>query len=285
MESLKEIVVIYHADCADGFGAAYAAWKKFGESASYIPSKTQTPPVGGLRDKELYILDYSYSKDVLEQLVADNKKVVVIDHHGSAQAAVESFPDNIFDLDHSGAVLAWQYFHPNAPTPELLQQVEDHDLWRFVVPDNQEFNAALRQIPRDFTTWEALIQDLSDEHYRDTFLKQGALLLQFENQLIERLLQFKERVRFEGHEVFAINASRIYRSVLGNKLAEENKRLGKTPLGIVYYRYDGAVHISLRSKDDVDVAAIAVKYGGGGHKHAASLRAASLAELPFEFIS
>ena len=34
MEPLKNIVVIYHADCRDGFGAAYAAWKKFGDRAT-----------------------------------------------------------------------------------------------------------------------------------------------------------------------------------------------------------------------------------------------------------
>ena len=33
----KNIVVLYHADCLDGFGAAYAAWEKFGDTAEYIP--------------------------------------------------------------------------------------------------------------------------------------------------------------------------------------------------------------------------------------------------------
>lgn len=41
MEPLKEIVIIYHAQCRDGLGSAYAAWKKFGDNASYIPRKTQ----------------------------------------------------------------------------------------------------------------------------------------------------------------------------------------------------------------------------------------------------
>ena len=28
-------LVIYHADCSDGFGAAYAAWKLLGDRATY----------------------------------------------------------------------------------------------------------------------------------------------------------------------------------------------------------------------------------------------------------
>ena len=35
---------------------------------------------------------------------------------------------------------------------------------------------------------------------------------------------------------------------------------------------NGVVYASLRSKDDVDVASFAEKYGGGGHRHAAGLR-------------
>ena len=37
VEELKSIVVIYHGRCRDGFAAAYAAWKKFGDKASYLP--------------------------------------------------------------------------------------------------------------------------------------------------------------------------------------------------------------------------------------------------------
>ncbi|MGQ9750901.1 DHH family phosphoesterase [Desulfosoma sp.] len=35
---------------------------------------------------------------------------------------------------------------------------------------------------------------------------------------------------------------------------------------------DGTVHVSLRSKDPVDVVAFARRYGGGGHRHAAAFR-------------
>ena len=81
MENLKKIVIIYHDQCRDGFGAAYAAWKKFGDDASYIPRKTQDPVPEGLENKEIYIVDYSYKKPDLERLREDNKSVVVIDHH------------------------------------------------------------------------------------------------------------------------------------------------------------------------------------------------------------
>jgi len=281
---LKDIVVIYHDPCRDGFGAAFAAWKKFGDSASYIGMRTQMEPPENLSDKEVYILDYSFDKDTLQRLVDTNKSVVVIDHHQSAREAVESFPGNIFDNDHSGAVLSWQYFHPDTPVPELLKQVEDHDLWKFELPDNREYNTAIGLYPQTFRAWNLMVEKLSDLKERTGFVAKGRLVAKFEDKLVKNMLEYKERVRFEGHEVWAINAERTYRSILGNRLAGFNLQDGQTPIGIVYYRFGGAVHVSLRSHGDTDVAEIAQKYGGGGHKNAASIRVKSFAELPFEFV-
>ncbi len=282
-EPLKYIVVIYHADCPDGFGAAYAAWKKFGDSASYIPRPIPAPVPEGLADKEIYIIDYSYSKDVLADLETKNKSVMVIDHHQTAKEAVLSFPQNIFDNDHSGCVLAWQYFHPNTPVPELLKYVEDHDLWRFALPEHREFNVALHQEPMTFASWDTLIARLQNENELINFIAKGSLLAKYEDKLIDSLLKHKERVIFEGYEVWAINEN-MFRSSLGNRLAELNEAEGKIALGIVYYRKDKQVRVSLRSKGDVDVAKMAEKYAGGGHKNAASIKVDSFRNLPFEFV-
>ena len=284
MENLKDIVVIYHDQCQDGFGSAYAAWKKFGDAASYIPRKTQDPVPDGLTNKDIYILDYSFKKEILDQLLAENKSVVVIDHHDTAEAAVMSFPGNIFDKNHSGAVLSWQYFHPETEVPKLLLYVEDHDLWRFSMPHNREFGAALGEYNKDFETWDQLNQNFEDKERFDSFIKHGAVIAGFEDKLVEKIFNFREKVEFEGNEVYAVNAERIYRSILGHKLASLNESEGKTPMGIVYYRYDGKVHCSLRSNGDFSVRVIAEKYGGGGHDNAASIRVDSFADLPFTFL-
>ena len=281
---MKDIVVIYHNQCRDGFGAAFAAWKKFGDSASYIPRKTHEPVPEGLEDKELYILDYSYPMAELEKLVAENKKVVVIDHHQSAKDAVEAFPDNVFDLEHSGSVLAWEYFHPGTEVPKLLLYIEDHDLWRMSLPHNREFSAALGEYEQKFSTWEKLNQNLSDKIQFDSFIKHGTIISRFENRYINNLLNFRERVECEGNKVYAVNCARIYRSVVGNRLAGLNLKSGGMPFGIVYYHYDGVWHCSLRSHSGFDVSVIAEKYGGGGHTGAASLRVDTFSELPFTFI-
>lgn len=285
MEELKNIVVIYHADCRDGFGAAYAAWKKFGDTASYIPlnASVNTPPEG-LTNKEVYIVDFSFTKDVLQDLVNTNKSVVVIDHHITAKEAVESFEGNIFDNDHSGAVLTWSYFHPNTPTPPLLEYVEDHDLWRFALPENREFNVALGQYAMTFESWDNLIEELKKTDSLINFIAKGAMLGKFEDKLVAHMMTRKERVRFEGHEIWVLNTSE-YASVLGNQLAELNLAEDQTPIGIVYYHGDGKIKMSLRSIGDTDVSVIAQKYGGGGHKNASGMSVPTFKDLPFEFIN
>jgi len=284
MENLKKIVVIYHDQCRDGFGAAYAAWKKFGDKASYIPRKTQDPVPEGLENKEIYIVDYSYKKPELEKLHKENKSVVVIDHHETAQEAVTSFKGNVFDMDHSGAVLAWKYFHPHTEVPKLLLYIEDHDLWRFKMEFNREFGAALGEYNQDFETWDKLNSNLEDRDDFSKFISHGAAIAGFEDKHVQKLLAFKEKVLFEGNEIYAVNCSRIYRSIVAHELSNLNGKEGGLEMAIVYYRYDGMVHCSLRSNGDVDVRSMAEKYGGGGHKNAASIRVASFSELPFTFL-
>lgn len=284
-ETIKDIVVIYHADCPDGFGAAYAAWKKFGDSASYIPCPMPAPVPEGIVDKELYIVDYSYDKETIEQLIETNTSVVVIDHHQSGEAAVTAFPQNIFDTNHSGAVLTWKYFNPTTPVPSVLLYVEDHDIWNHKLPDHVEFNVSLHQIPRTFENWDTLITNLKDENYLHDFIEKGKLLAAFEQGIIIKLTEIKERVLFEGHEVWALNFGGHYKSILGNILADENQKNGGLALGIIYNHANGKVNISLRSKGDVDVAKMAEKFGGGGHKNAARIQVKTFNELPFTFLT
>jgi oligoribonuclease NrnB/cAMP/cGMP phosphodiesterase (DHH superfamily) len=283
-KDLKKVVVIYHDQCRDGFGAAYAAWKKFGDKASYIPRKTQDPVPEGLKDKEIYVVDYSYKKPDLEKLLEANKSVVIIDHHETAKEAVTSFKENIFDMDHSGAVLAWKYFHPHTEVPRLLLYIEDHDLWRFKMEHNREFGAALGEYNQDFETWDQLNKNLEDRDHFSKFISIGGTIAGFEDKLVQKLIAFREKVLFEGHEIYAVNCSRIYRSIVAHELSNLNGKEGRIEMAIVYYRYDGKVHCSLRSNGDVDVRTMAEKYGGGGHKNASSIRVDSFQELPFTFL-
>ena len=161
-------LVIYHASCADGFGAAFAAWLKLGDDAEYVPMQygKETDQSFTLEDgtfdsdlnilnREIFILDFSFPRWVMDGLFSVAKRVVWLDHHKSAfemwcEDGERSMCEQsngrdevILDNNKSGAMLAWEYFHPGTEVPMLIKHISDRDLWKFNIPKSREFNAAL----------------------------------------------------------------------------------------------------------------------------------------------
>lgn len=260
----KSIVVIYHADCNDGFGGAYAAWKKFGDTAAYIPVHYNEPVLEGLQNKEIYLVDFCYDEEIIKALMANNKRVTAIDHHVTREAIVKLTQDYSYAIDHSGAVLAWKYFHPQKQVPRLLLHIEDNDLWKFALSHTEDIRAVLKSKARDFKIWDGVARKLENKKQRAVLIKKGETLREFEKMLIQEIVdQYATLVEFEGYKTFAVNSS-LWRSEIGKILA---RRL--PPIGIIWFEKGGRRMVSLRSIGETNVATIAEKYGGGGHKNAA----------------
>lgn len=316
MLPLPPVTVFYHADCLDGFGAAYAAWRHFGDTATYRPMHHGEPwEMADIAGHSVFILDFSFPPEILEKMATLAKSVIQIDHHASAlhawsdrlnatQNSLQSYQHPtlpllvIFDLDKSGARLAWEHFHPDTPPPLAILHIEEQDMWRFVRPGTRPFCRALRLLPFDLHIWHQLVIDTADDtsqRYSETIL-QGAAIEQFFQREIERLAQSSlrtpARIRGEpvdslqaqrhGQEIvtdgdlawlairgIAINANALFASELGNSLAEQSGTYGL----IWHFSGDGEIKASLRSKGrTLDVSLIATRYGGGGHPNAAGFR-------------
>ena len=58
-EFLKPDMCIYHGNCQDGFGAAWAVWKRFGDAVEYVPGfyGQPAPDVAG---RSVVMVDFSY---------------------------------------------------------------------------------------------------------------------------------------------------------------------------------------------------------------------------------
>jgi oligoribonuclease NrnB/cAMP/cGMP phosphodiesterase (DHH superfamily) len=250
-------VILYHANCYDGFGAAWAAWKKFGDKARYQPVQYGETPVSLDGDHEIYILDFTYPRAFIEDLRSRNARVVIIDHHKSAMKNLAGLGDTVFDLEKSAAVLAWEYFFPGAEVPRLLLYVQDYDLWKFELPNSKEVCIAVNSHPMDFTVWDGLDPD--------QLAKDGRPLLRLRKETVRMMCDEAKIVVFDGHEVPVVNAS-SYSSEVGEELL---KRYPKAPFSVSFYDRADMRHWSLRSRPDFDVSVLARKYGGGGHLQAA----------------
>jgi hypothetical protein len=266
-------VCFYHAGCPDGFGAAWSIWRAWGERASYIP-RGHDDSMRPERYEGAFVVfaDIAADNGTLQALGEEAAKLVVLDHHVSAQRRYEEEPALDaglrsrghlvrFDLSHSGAVLAWDHFHPDVPAPDLLRYVEDQDLWRFALPESAEVNAAIAAHPRTFEAWEILAKTPIEKLAAD-----GHPILRAQRMEIKRTLHNVHPIRVDELRLEAVNAVHL-RSHLGHELAIRAKFA--IPCGAVYRLLGQRVDVSLYSIGDFDVAALAGRFGGGGHRNAA----------------
>ncbi len=270
-------IVIFHGECWDGFGGGYAAWKKFGDDAEYVPMKHgfAAPDVAG---RDVYIIDFSFHHDVMEEIIKKARRVVALDHHVSAEQATKMAHEFVYELDHSGAVIAWKYFHPDEKVPELLLHIEDVDIWKWNLPHTAELMAYMGLAEYDFKLWDQIAADWEDPKKLAAYVEKGSYLLKYEDAMVKRLIDGAMLVEFEGYNTLVVN-SPVLHSEIGMRLTKL-----VPPIAIVWSEKTGIRRVSLRSDGTVDTTKLAAKYGGGGHRAASGFAVPLDKPLPWKII-
>lgn len=269
------IYVLYHDNCYDGFASALVAWMKFRDAATYIACK-YGQPFPELKDAEhIYIVDFSFPRQVMEGL-ADHyaSTVTVLDHHKTAREALEGLNDpeagmNIyFNMDHSGAVLTWRHFFPHEDEPLFFQYIEDRDLWHWSLPDSREFSAGLASFPFEFKIWEMIVNDGIPGI--QVLISDGRAIQRYKDNLINITCRAAKLEPFDDYVVPVVNSSCLF-SEVGERLLE---LFPEAPFAVAWFVNDAhMVQYSMRSRPGFDVSAVAKKLGGGGHAGAAGTQA------------
>lgn len=282
---MSKVLCIYHGNCADGFAAAWVVRAALGaDNVEFFAGVYQTAPPD-VSGRHVLMVDFSYKRAILLEMAKTARSIVIIDHHKTAAEdlagfrtpapyadwgdplgpLVEDDPEPIatlFDMDRSGAGLTWDFFYPTAHRPWLLNHIEDRDLWRFKLPRTREIQAAVFSYPYDFEVWDALMHmNLDGLH------EQGAAIERKHFKDIAELVKVTQRrMLIGGVSVPVANLPYTLTSDAGHAMATADA----SGIGACYMdRPDGRV-FSLRSTDEgPDVSAIAKRYGGGGHAHAA----------------
>lgn len=262
-------IIIYHGSCADGFTAAWVAYRRFGPDCEFIPAQYgQEPP--DVTDREVYILDFSYKFPVMEKLATQARYLVCLDHHKTAESELAGFETTkgqvAFDMAKSGARLAWEWFHPAKEAPWLVDYTEDRDLRRWALESSREVSAAIASYPMTFEQWDEW--GLAPSPFKCGLDEQGEAILRYQQQQVDNLCQHAHEVELDGHRDLSVNTSLLISEVAG-KLAEGR------PFGATWFeKGDGSRVWSLRSRDGgADVSEIAKARGGGGHRNAAGFTA------------
>lgn len=258
---MKNTLCIYHANCADGFGAAWAYRRANPFADFHAAGYGSAPPdVTGLN---VVIVDFSYKRPVLLDMAKQAKSILILDHHKSAQQDLIDLPHNItavFDMERSGAMITWQTHFPDEEPPALIKHIQDRDLWRFELSHTKEIMAAVFSHPYTFKIWDNLMAASPE-----LIIHQGEAILRKHNKDIQEISDSNSRyIKILGTTVPVCNAPHTMASDIGHILGKDQ------PYAATYQDTADCRKFSLRSAPDgADVSQIAQRFGGGGHKNAA----------------
>jgi hypothetical protein len=274
-------VILYHGNCPDGFGAAYAAWKKFGDTVEYIELNRGEVVPTGLEGADLYFVDFTYEQETMNHFVSIAKSVTVLDHHNGVRGIVESMPNYVFDNNRSGATITWDYFHPGVPRPLLLEFIQDDDIFTFVLADTRAVLSYLIVRPFTFAFWDELAHLLDNHETREVFLEKARAYAEYFILLADISVAKAKLVRFEGYEVYfaATHSLKTMKSLVGNLLATK-----KGPFALVVSAHPNGFGVSIRGDGTVDVSEIAAKYGGSGHKNSSGFLIPAGGTIPWTLL-
>ena len=280
----KNTIVYYHADCTDGYGAAFAAWVKFGDSAEYVPCYygDEIHPedwIERISGRDVHIVDFSFPRPVMELTFEHAQHVTWLDHHKTAFEMWCPVERNYFvsmserhviilDNNQSGALIAWGRYNPSCDTPFIIKCIDDRDRWQFCIEQSRALHAGLQAArPWTFDQWLGFTHLVHNGGASGLVSNGRVLLANNERQVRDMLKQTRSceiTVDGESYPGLALNAP-LHMSEIGNELAQESGSYGL----VWYMGENGKAKCSLRSIGDYDVSAIAKKFGGGGHRNAA----------------
>ena len=274
--------ILFHGDCYDGMGAAWAIRKGLARDTAFLTEERQDvyipcfygQPMPDVPDGQQVILaDFCYPKAELVGLAERSYFVTVIDHHKTAKDDLESLqpcPPNleiIFNMLKSGAVLAWEEFM-DYKVPLFLKYIEDRDLWNKNLPDHEEIIAYIQSFARTFENYDSLCEHLEGPFGYNDAEAEGSAILRYKDQKVAEIAKHVRLQSLGGYDkIPVVNCPYNFSSDTVHALLEHYP---DAPFAAYWFvRGDGVTQWGLRSRKGFDCSVVAKKFGGGGHPQAA----------------
>ena len=256
--------VLYHGNCFDGFCSAWIAKTAGVDPANIIACSYGASPPELPEDARVLLVDFSYPREEVLELKEKVSSLILLDHHKSAAESLVDLPFAYFDLEESGASLAWRFFSEDKQIPKLVEYVRDHDLWRYELPQSTLIRAYIRSFAMEYDLWDELAKDL--ELHFQVAVQQGAAIQRAAEVVISTTCEQATIGKIGGYEVPVVNATTHFSEIATRLL----KLHPESPFAAYYFdRADGIRQWGLRSRSEFDVSKVAQRYGGGGHAQAA----------------
>lgn len=225
----------------------------------------------------VYMVDFHQPWDDMIRL-DDLCNLFVIDHH-------KTFIDQMVQnkrafkghqrIGIGACVLVWEYLYSKKPVPDAVQLLGEWDVWDHSDPRCKPFQYGMRtesNNPEDYI-WGDLFEDIEGEAFLYV-LDCGKAVVKYEEQSNEmRVKAAAFETELEGLRCIACNQM-MTNSTLFDSIWDEDKYDAMISFGWRKNRWSVSLYSTI-----TDVSKIAVKFGGGGHKHACGF---VCDELPFK---
>ena len=294
------IKCFYHGSDLDGWasGAIVRYWyEKEGNQVEMFPiNYGDRFPMDSLSLEDfVFMVDFSLPINDMQQIAQRvNGKFIWIDHHASA---IKSYDDDpimllgIRDVAFAACELTWEYFCDD-DTRRFIKLLGLYDRWEHNDPnepwdDIEAFQYGFKAQatdPKEDEEFEYCWREWFDSYQTPTFITDTRSTGKYIKKYVEDRFQsnLAERsfvVDWEGYKCLVINGD----PYIANYLTRAEEFEG-CDIGINFCNSKGEFWIvNLRTaRDDIDLSALAKKYGGGGHRAAAGF---PCKVLPFKEIS
>lgn len=269
--------ILYHANCVDGFTAAWTICRHSDDLKETRPVNYGDPLPADIGEYDrVFIVDFSYPHSDLVEL-SKTAEVVLLDHHKSAMDHLSeavgdyqidstsvSFDEPYvcrFDMDRSGAGIAWDYITNGLERPALVDYVEDRDLWNNRLPGTREVSAYLRCLNHDLDEWDKLASTPIED-----IIRLGEGVTTQLDAVIRAAVEHSYMCEMGGREFPIANVTYLAGSETAEALCE---RWDADMAGYYFRQADGRWKYGFRSRDgSVTVHDFAAEFGGGGHPSA-----------------
>ena len=259
-------LILYHSNCPDGLTAAWCFWR-YNRQVECVGMAYGKPPPD-VNGRRVAVVDFSFPREVMEQMYCDASYLRVWDHHETARDALMGLDYCTFDMSKAGCELAWEAMEGDKPMPYFVKANADHDVWR-KIPDSEALSRVLReQRGNNFENYDRMFEDPELEK---GLLEEGHRLLVQDAKAIARQMKFTRLFKLKGTEyVVRVGVPPAnLRSEFGEAMCLE----GGCDFSCSYnYALDkGEWWLSARSVGkEVNVSKIMKEhFGGGGHAAAA----------------
>lgn len=235
------------------------------------------------RARRVYMVDFGLQpfSDMLKLKDIMGDELIWIDHH---KTAIESRDNSgqtfrgIQEIGKAGCELTWEWFDQTTPIPKTVKMLGRYDVWDLDYhPDVLPFQSGMNFLnpdPDANVFWEPLIEE-GEEYYQE-ILRKGRLILDYQTMANERYCNSHSfDIEWENHRFLVANSlsnnSALFDTKFNHQDYDAVLSFGFTNSGWTVSMYT--------NKPNIDVGAIAKRYGGGGHEKACGFQCT---ELPFE---